>query len=204
MSFNLKTHSLLLAGLLSVSGFAQAYECGVKSPQLVSLGDAYYDIGPTRDKHGRVIKSVPIDDRSNELLTALARDNFRHGSGVHYECFGTEKAPRVERSEFELSDISIYQRSEDFILRAIEEDHERRTLRPRRLFLSLLDHEIDIVSDNELSAYRKLRQFNKKTGFSFLRESFIEVTRDETGITLAQTIWMNGYLAGTTYWLLES
>ena len=196
--------SLALVGLLVASGVANAFECGVKSPRMLALGDAYYDLGPVRNDDGKVNRAKPIEDRSNALLKTLDRSRFRSGSGTRYVCSGRQYDNTARRSEFKLRDISVRHSTFDFILHAFEDDRETRTVRPNSLFISLLDHELTIVSENELSAHRRQRHFNQQTGFTFFRESELTAVRDESGITLTQTLWVNGELAETTTWQLDS
>jgi len=102
MSFNSVTQSLALVGLLGFTGVASAYECGVKSPRFLELGDAYYETGPTRDINGKLVKSKRVKERSNKILTALERGKFRTGTGTRIECSGKQNDTQVKRSEFKL------------------------------------------------------------------------------------------------------
>lgn len=204
MSSQSFVRSLALVGLLGATGIAHAYECGVKSPRLLALGDAYYDVGPTRNDDGEVNRARPIKDQSHTILKTLDRARFRTGSGTRFECSGKKNDTSVRRSDFTLRDISVRKRTEDFILGAFEDNRESRTVKPRSLFISLLEHEITIVNENELTAHRRQRQRNIQTGFTFFRESELNAVRNESGITLTQTLWMNGELVGTTTWQLDS
>ncbi len=204
MSTHSIVRSLALAGLLGASGVASAFECGVLSPRLLSLGDAYYDVGPTRDDNGTVNRATPINDWSKGLLKTLDRSHFRGGSGTRYACSGKKNDSTVYRSEFELNEISVRQNKYDFILRAFEDDRESKTVRANTLHIPLFEHELTFVNKNELIAHRRQRHFNQQTGFTFFREIELKAVRNRSGITLTQTLWMNGELAETTTWELEN
>ena len=196
--------SLALVVLLSASGFANAFECGVKSPRMLALGDAYYNLGPVRNDDGEINRARTIKDRSNKILTDLDRGRFRTGSGTRFECVGRKDDNAVRRSDFKLRDISIRHSSFDFILQAFEDNRESRTVKPRSLFIPLLEHEVTFVNENELTAHRRQRQRNPQTGFTFFRELELTAARNESGITVTQTLWMNGELVEKTTWQLDS
>lgn len=182
---------------------AQAHECGDTSPRLLALGDAYYDVKPARKPDGTIYKADSIDKQTNSLLKALDRKKFRSGSGARFEC-AARGSDQIRRSEFELRDISILTAHQDLILKALEDDHESRTVRANSLYLSLREHEVNIISDHELLISSRQRQRNINTGFTFFRESELSAVQNASGITLTQTFWVNGQLAGTTTWQLDS
>ena len=204
MSTHSIVRSLALVGLLGASGVASAFECGVPSPRLLSLGNAYYDVGPTLQDNGKVVRATPIKNWSKGLLKTLDRSHFRSGSGTRYECSGKKNDTTVYRSDFELNDISVRQNKYDFILRAFEDDRESKTVRANTLHIPLFEHELTFVNNNELIAHRRQRHFNQQTGFTFFREIELKAVRGKYGITLTQTLWMNGELAETTTWKLDS
>ena len=89
-------------------------------------------------------------------------------------------------------------------MRAFEDDRESKTVRANTLHIPLFEHELTFVNNNELIAHRRQRHFNQQTGFTFFREIELKAVRGKYGITLTQTLWMNGELAETTTWKLDS
>ena len=196
--------SLALVGLLGASGVANAFECGELSPRLVAMGDAYYNVGLNLQRSGKVIRAKPMKAWSKTLMKALDHDHFREGSGTRYECSLKKSDSSVHRSNFELNEISVRLGKDDFILRALEENKDARTVKGNSLNIPLLEHELTSVNKNELIAHRRQRHYNEQTGFTFFREIELKAVRSKSGITLTQTLWMNGELAETTIWNLKS
>jgi len=205
MSFRLQIQWLTCVVLCATAGMAHAYECGVKSPRLLALGDdAYYEGTSVSESNSESISAVPIEVQSNLILATIDRARFKSGTGVRYKCSGLKGDTSVQRSEFRLRDISVNQQDEEIILKAFEDHRKSLTAKSARLFISLLEHEVDIISDNELTAHSRQRQFNNRTRFSFFRESELKAVRDDSRITLTQTFWINGELVETTVWQLDS
>ena len=196
--------SLALVGLLGASGVANAFECGELSPRLVAFGDAYYNVGLNLQRNGNVIRAKPMKAWSKTLMKALDRDHFREGSGTRHESSLKKNDSTAYRSNFELNEISVRLGQDDFILRALEEDKDARTVKGNSLNIPLLEHELTSINKNELIAHRRQRHYNEQTGFTFFREIELKAVRSKSGISVTQTLWMNGELAETTVWNLES
>ena len=196
--------SLAIVGLLGASGVANAFECGQLSPRLVAMGDAYYNVGLNLQRSGKVIRAKPMKVWSKTLMKALDQDHFREGNGTRYECSLKKNDSTVYRSNFELNEISVRLGKDDFILRALEENKDARTVKGNSLNIPLLEHELTSINKNELIAHRRQRHYNEQTGFTFFREIELKAVRSKSGISVTQTLWMNGELAETTIWNLET
>jgi len=189
-------HRIEMATLLSallISNISLATTCYEKSPNLISLGDRYYDLDVT---------PPTAEDRKAIISTAKKMVGSWKGKGSIFQCRGPDEDPVVENREIRLTaEVSITPSGELHIDTKKYIKEENMWLYDNLvLFSNLADQSVSLTPNG----FEVVEKFRLKANGKYRPLTEIRHTATYSQSTLSYTIsrYINGYLAVEERWKL--
>ncbi len=184
--------AMLLSALL-ISNISIAASCYERSPNLISLGDQYYDLDV-----------VPLTPEERKAIIAIAKKMVGHwrGEGTLFQCIGPDDNPVVENRTLSLTANMAIDASGALQItteKYIKEDNMRFTDN-LVLFSNLAEQSASIIPDG----FEVIEKFRPKTNEKYrpLTEIIHSVTYGQSNLTYRLSRYINGYLAIEERWEL--
>ncbi len=183
----------ILLGTLLVSNTSFAASCNERSPNLISLGDNYYDLDV-----------VPLTPEDRKAIISIAKKMVGHwkGEGTRFQCTGSDEDPGVENSTISLtaniaidSSGALQINTEKYI-----KEERVRFQDTLVLFSNLAEQSAAIIPNG----FEVIEKFRSKTNEKYrpLTEIIHSVTYSRQSLIYTLSIYANGYLAEQEHWKL--
>lgn len=183
-------NTLLALTLSGISALSYAETCYQQSPDLISSGDAYYDIDT----------AAKVDGEARQKLFSIYKKLEGNWSGKVTEmiCKGPDRNVQIEYRNYEIdTDIkagannSLHLQSNRYWV-----EERRRQQASRHLFGPDGAYKLLSISDNHIEVSHKYRNATK-TGNSIFRESVTRLERTNNGLKVKMSSYVNGILVST-------
>ncbi|MCF6354231.1 MAG: hypothetical protein L3J26_03870 [Candidatus Polarisedimenticolaceae bacterium] len=184
--------AMLLSALL-VSNISSAASCNERSPNLILLGDKYYDLDV-----------VPLTPKDRKVIISIAKKMVGHwkGEGTRFQCTGSDEDPGVENRTISLtaniainSSGALQINTEKYI-----KEERVRFQDTLMLFSNLAEQTAAIVPDG----FEVIEKFRPKTNEKYrpLIEIIHRITYSRQNLIYTLSVYANGYLAEQEHWKL--
>ncbi len=184
--------AILLSALLACN-ISVAASCNERSPNLISLGDQYYDLDV-----------VPPTPKDRKAIISIAKKMVGRwkGKGTKFQCTGSDEDPEVENRTISLTaNITIDSSGALQIHTKKYIEEERVRLQDTLvLFSNLAEHSASIIPNG----FEVIAKFRSKVNETYrpLTEIIHSIIYTRQNLAYTLSIYVNGYLAEQEHWKL--
>ncbi len=195
MAYDNPIRTALLLGMLLAGNTGLAGTCNEPSPNLLSLGDGYYDLDV-----------APPTSEERRAVLSLARKMAGHwsGEGQLLDCTGPDEQPTPENREMHLTAEIALDATGTLQIRT-EKYFQKERMRLNDtlvLFSNLAEQAISIIPDG----FEVTEKFRSKTNEQYLpltERIYRLAYRSPSRLTYRMRVYINGRLTTEEHWQLS-